>query len=379
MSEQRKITWICLVVAAIGIKIFSFFPGAVETVYSRGLYPVVARMQRILFGWIPFSVGDILYGAAIIFLLYRLVRGIRRLVRREIGKGWLFRAARQTVYAVLWVYVAFNLLWGLNYNRLGIADQLQLKITPYTDAELNELTEILLEQLNDLSNWPGMHREELTKMSNLRAGAVRAYDSLGAGESRFVYRSPSVKPSLFSYPGLYIGFAGYYNPFTGEAQVNTDDPVFGQPFTTCHEMGHQLGYAKENEANFIGFLAARKSPDPNFQYSVYLDLFLYAYRELYARDSLLAKPYRDQVSAGVKEDLRALKRFNLKYANPLEPIIWKLYGRYLLANRQPHGIVTYSEVTAWLVAYAKKNGRESIKTTVGGPKPRMLRPAGEPF
>jgi hypothetical protein len=379
MSYRRKITWLCLIVAAAGIKIFSFFPGAVETVYSRSVYPVVARTQRILFGWIPFSVGDILYAAAALLLLYRLFLLIRRIRRRELKRGWLFRGVRQTVFVALWVYVVFNLLWGLNYNRLGIADQLQLTITPYTKAELNELTEVLLEQLNDLSNWPGMHREELAKMGTLRAGAVRAYDSLGSGDPRFAYRSPSVKASLFSYPGLYVGFAGYYNPFTGEAQVNTDDPVFGQPFTTCHEMGHQLGYAKENEANFIGFLAARESPDPDFQYSVYLELFLYAYRELYARDSTLARPYRDQLTPVVKGDLRTMKRFNLKYANPLEPVIWKLYGQYLHANRQPQGIVTYSEVTAWLIAYARKNGRESIKTPEGGPRPKMLRPPGEPF
>jgi hypothetical protein len=142
-------------------------------------------------------------------------------------------------------------------------------------------------------------------------------------------------------------------------------------------MGHQLGYAKENEANFIGFLAARSSPDAAFQYSVYLDLFLYSVRELYFRDSVLAKTFKGRLAPGVRDDLRELQRFNRKYANPLEPLIWKIYGRYLQANHQPHGIVTYSEVTAWLIAYAHKNGRESIKGRISGPP--VLRPQGEPF
>jgi hypothetical protein len=249
----------------------------------------------------------------------------------------------------------------LNYNRLGIAEQLGLEVKPYTTVELNELTEVMVEELNDLNGWAKMHRVDLGHTASLRAGAVRAYDSLAADDPRFAYRGVSVKPSLFSYPGLYIGFAGYYNPFTGEAQVNTMDPLFGQPYTACHEMSHQLGYAKENEANFIGYLAARSSPDPAFRYSVYLDLYIYAIRELYVRDSALAMGFKGQLAPGVREDLRELQRFNRKYENPLEPVIWNLYGNYLRANRQPHGIVTYSEVTAWLIAYARKFGRESIR------------------
>jgi hypothetical protein len=377
MSFRHKITWVCLILLAIGIKVLSWYPEAVEKYYSRGVYPFLARGQRLLFGWAPFSVGDILYGGAVILLLYRLVRLIRQLVRRQAERGWLLQLLRRTVFVLLWVYVLFNGLWGLNYNRLGIADQLQLQVQPYSTAELNELTEVVVEELNDLDNRARLHRADLANPASLRAGAIRAYDSLAVSDPMFTYRSPSVKSSLYSYPGLYIGFGGYYNPFTGEAQVNTRDPLFGQPFTTCHEMGHQLGYAKENEANFIGFLAARSSPDAAFQYSVYLDLFLYSVRELYFRDSVLAKTFKGRLAPGVRDDLRELQRFNRKYANPLEPLIWKIYGRYLQANHQPHGIVTYSEVTAWLIAYAHKNGRESIKGRISGTP--VLRPQGEPF
>jgi hypothetical protein len=348
-------------VVAAGINVFALYPAAVEKYYSTGFYPVVARGQRLLFGWLPFSIGDLLYVAVVILLVYRLVRGIRRLVRRQAGRGWLLRGVGQAVFVLLWVYVVFNVAWGLNYNRLGIAEQLGLEVKPYTTVELNELTEVMVEELNDLNGWAKMHRVDLGHTASLRAGAVRAYDSLAADDPRFAYRGVSVKPSLFSYPGLYIGFAGYYNPFTGEAQVNTMDPLFGQPYTACHEMSHQLGYAKENEANFIGYLAARSSPDPAFRYSVYLDLYIYAIRELYVRDSALAMGFKGQLAPGVREDLRELQRFNRKYENPLEPVIWNLYGNYLRANRQPHGIVTYSEVTAWLIAYARKFGRESIR------------------
>jgi hypothetical protein len=183
---------------------------------------------------------------------------------------------------------------------------------------------------------------------------------LSAQDTRFRYASPSVKSSFFNYIDDYLGFGGYYNPFTGEAQVNTTLPVFTQPYTTCHEMAHQLGYAKENEANFVGYLAAKSSADKAFQYSVYFDMYLFAARELYVQDSNLVRPFREHLRPGIRRDYREMQAFNRKFENPFEPIIRRLYGNYLKANHQPQGIKTYDEVIAWLIAYAKKNGWEAI-------------------
>jgi hypothetical protein len=103
MSLRRKITWICLITAAILIKVFSYFPEAVETYYSRGLYPVIAWLQRVLFGWVPFSVGDVLYGAVVVVVMVWIIRSIRKLVRRELSRGWLVRGLRRVVFVGLWV------------------------------------------------------------------------------------------------------------------------------------------------------------------------------------------------------------------------------------------------------------------------------------
>src|SRR5579863_3240062 len=356
MSIRRKITWVCLIAAAVLIKVFSFFPGAVEKYYSRGIYPLIAWTQRALLGWIPFSAGDLLYGVVFVVVVLWVVRSIRKLARREVQRGWLVRGLGRMLFVGLWVYVLFNLLWGLNYDRLGIADQLQLQVLPYHTEDLDRLTGLIVRELNALDTVARVNRNQLGRLSFLRADAVEAYDSLAIAEPRFAYRVRSVKTSLFSYPGLYIGFAGYYNPFTGEAQVNIRDPSFTLPYTACHEMGHQLGYAKESEANFIGFLAATASPDPAVRYSTYLDLYQYALRELYFRDSVLARNYRGLLASGIREDLRELRRFNRKYENDLEPKIWAAYSRYLRANGQPQGVNTYSEVTAWLIAFNKKFG-----------------------
>ena len=170
------------------------------------------------------------------------------------------------------------------------------------------------------------------------------------------YHNPSVKFSFYGYLANYMGFSGYYNPFSGEAQVNTTIPRFVQPFTTCHEIGHQLGYAKEEEANFCGFLATKSSPDPAFRYSVYVDLYMYAASALYQLDSTAFIPYRESLKPTVRKDLHDLRAFYRKYQNPFEPIIHLIYGRYLKANRQPQGINSYDEVVGLAIAYYRKNG-----------------------
>jgi len=360
MSVRRKITWICLVVFAAVIKILSFFPAIVERYYSMGVYVFLSRMQRLLFGWLPFSIGDVVYGVLLIWMIMALIRMIRRFVRREADRGWFFRFVRRTVFVFLWVYVLFNGLWGLNYDRIGVAGQLGLKVHPYTTDELKLLTTGLTQRLNHLDSLAQLDRDDLERHRYLFSGAIDAYRWLGASDSRFRYPYPSIKSSLFSYIGLYIGYSGYYNPFTGEAQVNTWTLPFTQPFTTCHEIGHQLGYARENEANFCGYLSARASFDPAFRYSVYFDLWMYASAELFARDSSFVKEQVKQLDPACRQDFRDLKAFNRKYANPLEVGVWQLYGGYLRANRQPKGIITYTEVTAWLIAYAEKVGWENI-------------------
>jgi hypothetical protein len=360
MRTKRKIAWICLITLAVVIKVLSRWPEAVEKYYSTGLYPVLSRIQRSLFGWIPFSIGDLLYGAVLIGAVYNLVIIIRKLIKKQVDRPWFLGFLRGIIFIVLLIYVLFNGLWGLNYDRKGIASQLRLNVQPYTTPELTELVRQITTRLNDLDSLARLNRTALTSSRYLYSNAVRAYDSLSSHDPQFIYRPSSVKSSLFSHIGAYLGFSGYYNPFTGEAQVNTVVPAFTQPYTTCHEMGHQLGYAKENEANFAGYLSARSSANAAFRYSAYFELYIYAASELYRRDSSLVRSFRQQLHPDIRSDFRELQAYNRRYANPMESRIWKLYGGYLRANRQPQGIVTYTEVTAWLIAYAKKNGWEAI-------------------
>lgn len=359
---KTKKSWLVVIALALIVRIWAFFPSLVERCYSNGLYPVISRLQRGLLGWIPFSIGDIFYGAAAVYLLVVLARGIRAAFRPKPGgaKAFWWMALQRVAFCCLWIYVSFNLLWGLNYNREGVAQQMQLQMRPYTNDELKTAVGQIIQRLNQ-THAAGLRGR--ARFSSKRLLFDESRQSYGLAEPHYPflhYRTSSVKPSLFSYLGDYLGFTGYYNPFSGEAQVNTTVPVFVLPFTTCHEMGHQLGYAKENEANFAGYLSARSSTDTGFLYSVYFDLYTYGMRELRRRDSVAAKELKQEAPAQVKKDLLELRSFYDRYENPFEPLITSLYGQYLRANQQPSGMQSYNEVMAFLIAYGKKYGWEAL-------------------
>jgi hypothetical protein len=157
-----------------------------------------------------------------------------------------------------------------------------------------------------------------------------------------------------------FGFTGYYNPFSGEAQLKTSIPAFVKPFVLCHEIAHQLGYGKENEANLVAFLAARESDENEFRYSAYYDVFAYTIRELAKLDRERFISLRENMHERFKIDYRAYLQYLYNNRNMVEPFVSDFYDSYLRLNNQPKGVATYNEVVGWLIAYMKKYGPERI-------------------
>jgi hypothetical protein len=358
---MKSWSWVTLILLIILIKLSSFYPAFIEQYYSNGVYPVISKVQRFLLGWLPFSAGDLVYGFFILVILIKAWQLLKVLFKRKFSRQYLIEGIKQIIFFFLLVYVFFYLLWGLNYSRKGIAKQLDLKMSSYTLTELDTLANVLEQRLNYYASLvEPAQRDSFYKKRNLFRESYEAY-KLGGRQYPFLnYRPRSIKASLYSYAGNVFGFEGYYNPFSGEGQVNTTIPVFVQPFVACHEIGHQVGYGKENEANFAGFLACRLHPSPVFRYSVYFDMYNYTINELYRYDSTRAKKYLDILHPQVKKDYEELRRFFKKYKNPIEPVITWVYGKYLQANNQPAGKRTYSEVIAFLIAYQRKFGKESL-------------------
>lgn len=362
LPNQRKkiIIAAVLFVLCILLKLYAADPQRVENGYSRGLFPGISGILRLIFGWLPFSFGDILYGIAFIWLLTRIYFFLRFLFSKRRRKEWKLKIGPAFLSVFIFccsIYLVFNIFWGINYDRIGIADQLGLDMKKYSVDELKEMNGLLLQKVNSTKRSIVRDHIEYPDNKGLFLMTKDAYDNAEKKFAFLHYAHSSLKSSMWGWIGNYTGFLGYYIPFTGEAQVNTTVPKFTQPFTACHEAAHQLGYAKEMEANFAGYLAAASSKDTLFQYSVYTDLFMYANRTLYIADSTSSLQYRKQLDSAVIKDFKERRKFNQEHQSFLEPIIMKIYGKFLQANKQPMGILSYDEVTAFIIAYYKKFGK----------------------
>lgn len=358
---MKSRSWVILIVLTILIKWASWYPGWVERNYSVGIYPAMARLQRILFGWIPVSIGDLFYGFLCLVVIYKTWRLIRAIYKKQINRQYFKTGLQQFFFTILFMYVFFNLFWGLNYNRKGIAHQLGLQVKAYSLKDLDTLTTVIQQRLNYYAGFvTEAQRDSFNNKKRLFGSAVDAYNEVAKKYPFLAYESRSVKPSIYSYLGNYLGFQGYYNPFSGEAQVNTTVPRFLEPYVTTHEIAHQLGYARENEANFVGYLACRYYESNAFRYSVYLDMYNYSLSEIVRRDTLLYDSFQLKAHPQVRKDQKEFRDFYRRYDNPLQQMVMWGYGYFLRANNQPAGKRSYNEVVAWLIAYYKKFGVDAL-------------------
>lgn len=347
--KWKKIRWsaskMAAIMAAVLVHSFTYFPERVEAFYGGLFYPHWSILMRSATGLLPFSLGDMLYILVIVWLLYRLLRFRKTSTSAFMGS---------LLVTCCWIYVCFQLSWGLNYSRHAVEQKLKIFESPSDSILLHGLTASLLERIKEFA--PARRPGEVRRTEDLEKAIVLGYSRIPGGVAPGQPSSLAVKQSLFGVIGNYLGYSGYFNPFTGEAQLNHTIPDVLHPFVMAHEMGHQLGYAREQEANLMGFLAARASGDSLLRYSAYFDMFLYANAGLSQTDSLAADAHLNRLPPEAKSDLESLRRFRAQYKSPVERAINILYDRYLKVNGQSAGTYSYGRVVRNLLAIYRMEG-----------------------
>ncbi|MDT0687474.1 DUF3810 domain-containing protein [Autumnicola psychrophila] len=348
---KRKTTLVLalfLPLQIIIINILSNHPLLIETWYSNFLYPKISGVMRISLGILPFSFGDLLYAFLVILLIRWIIIRIKERFRNP--KKWLIEAFASLSI----IYLCFNLFWGYNYYRLPLHQSLEID-NEYTTEKLITLTKQLIDRSNqihaDLAENDSVKIDIPYNTSQLFKRTVEGYESVSEEFPELAYRGESLKSSLYSMPLSYMGFNGYLNPLTNEAQVNTLIVPYKIPTTASHELGHQLGFAKENEANFIACLVTMNHPDPYFRYSGFTFALRYCLNELYRRDKAISEELIATLNPGILANYREVEEFWMAHKNPFEPIFQIIYNRYLIANNQSEGLRSYSYVVALLVNY----------------------------
>ena len=346
--NSKYILPLFLLLQILLLKVLAFFPALVERLYSNGFYFFSSKILRTCLGWLPFSVGDCLYGLLIFFILKWFWNQ-----RKSWKQNWKNNFLRILSFLSI-LYFVFHLLWGFNYYREPLFEKMSIK-KEYTDANLLAFTKKMILKTNAV-------HQDITKNKNQKIVFpysqkevfelnLQGYQKLAERHPFFQFKELSSKKSIISLPLTYMGFGGYLNPFTNEAQVNSLVRMYNFPTISCHEMAHQLGYASESECNFIGYLASVKNDDLYIQFSGYSFALRYCLRNVQLRDEAAFKILLKTINPGIIANYKESEVFWDSYQTPIEVAFHTFYDNFLKANQQNDGMDSYSKFLNLLVNY----------------------------
>jgi hypothetical protein len=357
-AEVKRL--IPVLVVTIIVFLVGLSSSLVENVYSNHLYPYIALLLRSISRHLPFPLGDLLYLLLIGFMLFHIFLIVKKAFHRKLIRQDRVRIPVSLLRFLLILYIAFKLLWGLNYsrppinNRLGIADE------KYNNKELIALAELLIKNINQIQNErnsnPATKNKEYS-IQELQSAAATSYAELAKRNDFFIYRQPVVKKVLNTWMITKIGLEGYYSPLSGEANLNMRIPAANLPFVTCHEIAHQLGIGREDEANLVGYICATNSHDLNFQYSGNYAVLKNVLFELRIKDPDRYATVAKKLNPGTKADYKKDRNFWMHYNSDMYLYMDVALDSFLKLNNQQKGIDSYQDIVIWLYNLHKRELR----------------------
>lgn len=302
--------------------------------YAHAVYPwIVAAYGRIC-GLLPFSVVELGLYLLIAGSLYFLVRYWRQ---------WK-KTASAAVLVLGTAAALYTFNCGINYYRNPFSSYLDLEIRKSSVEELKSLCTYLTEKVNETVNEEAYSRQ-------WAAEGRKAMENLGERYPELSGYYPNPKPVMISWILSVQQLCGVYSPFTVEANYNRQMTVYNIPHTICHELSHLRGFMREDEANFIGYLACIGSDSQAFRYSGYLTGWVYATNELAKQDMESFVELYGRLSPQAVEALRDNNEFWDKYEGKVAEVSTQVNDTYLKINDQEEGVKTYGRMVDLMLAY----------------------------
>ena len=309
-----------------------------------------------LTGWIPISLAEIM-----IILLPVIIGVLIFFTVRAVKKQYIIKFLAIFFSSITIFYSLFVLTFATGYRGTPLEKKLGLERAAVNVADLKSTTEIVVDKLNELvdnidygddcfSNMPYSFSALNDKLNDAYRSGSKKYGSIQSFSSR-------VKAIMLSEPMTYTHISGVYTFFTGEANVNVNYPEYNHPFTMAHEMAHQRGIAREDEANFVAYLICLESEDNFVRYSAYLNMFEYLSSALGKADGEIQLEMWNKLDVRVIKELFAYSEFFEKYRdNVAADVSDAVNDGYLVSQGQSSGTMSYGLVVELAVAYYKDQG-----------------------
>jgi hypothetical protein len=253
------------------------------------------------------------------------------------------------------------MLAGINYYRKSFTYYSGLEIQESSIEELYSVTEDLANTANELrKEVPKTDENGVFQLSKnvyeIASISNKAFQSLSKEYPVLSGYYGSPKPVLISKAMSSTEITGIFIPFTMEANVNVDVPDYSIPATMLHELAHLRGFMREDEANYIAYLAGIESDNIELKYSAVMLAFTTASNALYDQDPMLDARVSSQLSEEVRKDLRAGAAYWQSFDNEvISTISNKINDTYLKVNNQSDGVKSYGRMVDLLIARYRNN------------------------
>ena len=301
-------------------------PSFIDDYYVGIIFNNLIKINSFLFSKIEIPIGEIIYIVIIILYIYLFVKVISFKL-----SDFLNLVAFSSI-----LYFLFYFLWGLNYFKPSLVDKLNIK-SEYEFNVLDETINKVIFEINKESSFisKDINKSDIFNLINTTASNIKK----------------SIIPDIF----LYQKVSGHYIPFTSEAIFVDKIPLVDMPIVILHEQAHQSGYANEGEASFIAFSKAINNKEPYIRYSGYFYALINLLNEISKKNSDKLDDYIRKLDEKVISDIKKVQNFWSKYSNSfLDKAQNYIYDLYLKSNNQEAGIMTYGEVSLYIIHYYQK-------------------------
>ena len=324
---------------------------ALMVLVSERLVRPLHRALGSLNARVPFSMAELLLALFVPALLLYIAVQIVGLIRKGERAVRLYRTLVTLLAAGLSVYALFCLLWGVYYYADDFAAKSGFENGPVSTGQLESVTRYFARLANEYA--AEVPRDENGLCCSDRTEILRRSPEVFAETEK---RYPCLEGPSLAAKGIrcsrvmsYLDFSGFFFPFTAEANVNMDMPACDLAATVAHELSHQRGVAKEQEANFTAVLASLEYGDPDYCYSACLLAYTHLGNALYGADREAWETIFESLSEDVLRDILSRREYWAQFDTPVQTASNTVYEGFLHSYDQTLGLKSYGACVDLLV------------------------------
>ena len=299
----------------------------------------------------PFSLFEVLLFASPLIVV-AVVIGAVRVFKKGEGKARYFI----NVIACLLLFYSGNVIaLSISYNTTTVDREMNFSIVEVNKDNLSELARSLIEEINYLSSKVKYENGVSVAPYSEDVISEKICESYSALSEKYGFVPDFKSRAKFVRSGSvimsYLGITGIYSYYTGEANVSTSYPCYDRVFVAAHELAHQRGVLRENEANFVAYLVCSSSDDVYLRYCGALNLYSYVASALYRTDKEEYFEVYQGLCEEARSDLRASSAVTQKYGDTIFEDISSFVNDLFLKSNGTDGVVTYGRVVTLAVSY----------------------------